>query len=120
MSLGSIIVARDATQAHTTIILIGIRPMFHWTPRRIVAHVKLCVLALMIQRAAEIAAEAPWSYVVDVLERLKRSVTPARARPLFRPAGIGPELAAILKSSTSHSPSPSSRSADPARGRRQR
>ena len=34
---------------------LGIRPMFHWTPRRIVAHVKLCVLALMIQRAAEIA-----------------------------------------------------------------
>jgi hypothetical protein len=27
--------------------------MFHWTPRRIVAHVKLCVLALMIQRTAE-------------------------------------------------------------------
>ena len=24
---------------------LGIRPMFHWTPRRIVAHVKLCVLA---------------------------------------------------------------------------
>jgi hypothetical protein len=45
--------------------------MFHWTPRRIVAHVKLCVLALMIQRAAEIAAEAPWSQLVDALERLK-------------------------------------------------
>ena len=50
---------------------LGIRPMFHWTPRRIVAHVKLCVLALMIQRAAEIATGAPWSQLVDVLERLK-------------------------------------------------
>jgi transposase len=50
---------------------LGMRPMFHWTPRRIVAHVKLCVLALMIQRAAEIAAGAPWSQLVDALERLK-------------------------------------------------
>jgi hypothetical protein len=50
---------------------LGIRPMFHWTPRRIVAHVKLCVLALMIQRAAEIATGAPWSQLVEVLERLK-------------------------------------------------
>lgn len=32
---------------------LGILPMCHWTPRRIAAHVKLCVLALMIQRAAE-------------------------------------------------------------------
>jgi hypothetical protein len=60
MSPGSITVPRDATQAHTTIILVGNRPVFHWTPRRIVAHVKLCVLALIIQRAAEIAAGAPW------------------------------------------------------------
>jgi transposase len=30
-----------------------VRPMFHWTPRRIDAHVKLCVLALRMQRAAE-------------------------------------------------------------------
>jgi hypothetical protein len=46
---------------------LGIRPMFHWTPRRIVAHVKLCVLALMIQRAAEIATGTPWSQLVDLL-----------------------------------------------------
>jgi hypothetical protein len=45
--------------------------MLHWTPRRIVAQVKLCVLALMIQRAAEIATGTPWSQLADVLERLK-------------------------------------------------
>jgi hypothetical protein len=37
-----------------------IRPMFHWMPHRITAHVKLCVLALMIQRTAEIATGLPW------------------------------------------------------------
>jgi hypothetical protein len=57
---------------------LGIRPMFHWTPRRIVAHVKLCVLALMIQRATEIAAGAPWSQLVNVLDRL--DVLPGRER----------------------------------------
>ena len=30
-----------------------VRPMFHSTPRRIEAHVKLCVLALQMQRAAD-------------------------------------------------------------------
>ncbi len=36
-----------------------VRPMFHWTPRRIEAHVKLCVLALQMQRAAEIRCRCP-------------------------------------------------------------
>jgi transposase len=35
-----------------------VHPMFHWTARRIEAHVKLCVLALQMQRAAENALSA--------------------------------------------------------------
>ena len=76
---------------------LGIRPMFHWTPRRIVAHVKLCVLALMIQRAAEIAAEAPWSQLADVLERLKAVRYAAEGETIVQASRITPELAAILK-----------------------
>jgi hypothetical protein len=76
---------------------LGIRPMFHWTPRRIVAHVKLCVLALMIQRAAEIAAQAPWSQLMDVLERLKAVRYAAEGETIVQASRIGPELAAILK-----------------------
>ncbi|MGH6896062.1 MAG: IS1634 family transposase [Geminicoccaceae bacterium] len=76
---------------------LGIRPMFHWTPRRIVAHVKLCVLALMIQRAAEIAAEAPWSQLLDILERLKAVRYTAEGATIVQASRIGPELAAILK-----------------------
>jgi hypothetical protein len=45
--------------------------MFHRTPCRIVAHVRRCVLALMIRRTAGIAAEGPWSRLTDVLERLE-------------------------------------------------
>jgi hypothetical protein len=85
---------------------LGIRPMFHWTPRRIVAHVKLCVLALMIQRTAEIAAEAPWSQLVDALERLKAVRYTAESETIVQASRIGPELAAILKKLDISKPKP--------------
>jgi hypothetical protein len=85
---------------------LGIRPMFHWTPRRIVAHVKLCVLALMIQRAAEIAAEAPWSQLADVLERLKAVRYTAEGETIVQATRIAPELAAILKKLDISTPKP--------------
>ena len=85
---------------------LGIRPMFHWTPRRIVAHVKLCVLALMIQRAAEIATGAPWSRLVDALERLKAVRYTAEGATIVQTTRITPELAAILKKLDSARPKP--------------
>ena len=85
---------------------LGIRPMFHWTPRRIVAHVKLCVLALMIQRAAEIAAQAPWSQLMDVLERLKAVRYAAEGETIVQASRVTPELAAILKKLSISRPKP--------------
>ena len=41
--------------------------MFHWMPQRITAHVKLCVLALMIQRAAESTTTLTWRQIHDLL-----------------------------------------------------
>jgi hypothetical protein len=48
-----------------------VRPMFHYMPQRITAHVRLCVLALMIQRAAEHATNMTWAQITDTLESLK-------------------------------------------------
>jgi hypothetical protein len=45
--------------------------MFHWSARRIVAHVKLCVLALQVERAAEIRCALPWARLADRLATLK-------------------------------------------------
>jgi hypothetical protein len=45
--------------------------MFHWTPQRITAHVKLCVLALLIQRTAEIRTGETWARLQDRLRPLK-------------------------------------------------
>jgi hypothetical protein len=85
---------------------LGIRPMFHWTPRRIVAHVKLCVLALMLQRAAEIAAEAPWSRLVDIVERLKAVRYTCEGETIVQASRISPELALILKKLAISRPKP--------------
>lgn len=85
---------------------LGIRPMFHWTPRRIVAHVKLCVLALMIQRAAEMATGTPWSQLVEVLERLKAVRYTAEGETIVQASRISPELAMILKKIDISKPKP--------------
>jgi transposase len=47
------------------------RPVFHWTPHRICAHVSLCVLALLIERIAEIRAEDTWRNIRDKLDTIK-------------------------------------------------
>jgi hypothetical protein len=74
-----------------------VRPMFHWTPRRIVAHVKLCVLALMIQRAAEIASERPWRRIADLLEPIKAVRYTAEGRTIVQTSKIRPDAADIFK-----------------------
>jgi hypothetical protein len=73
-----------------------VRPMFHWMPHRITAHVKLCVLALMIQRAAEIATGLPWRQLASLLERLKAIRYTSEGRTIVQATSIGPELAEIL------------------------
>jgi hypothetical protein len=47
------------------------RPIYHWTRHRIEAHVKLCVLALLIQRTVEIRTSDTWRNVSRELEALK-------------------------------------------------
>jgi transposase len=47
------------------------RPVFHWKPHRISAHVSLCVLALLIERIAEIRTGQSWRNVRAVLDTVK-------------------------------------------------
>ena len=46
---------------------IKLTPMYHWATRRITTHVKICVLALLIERIAELECGMPW-------HRIKRSL----------------------------------------------
>ena len=50
---------------------IKMTPMYHWAPRRIEAHVKICVLALMIERIAELSCGKPWHRIRSALDELQ-------------------------------------------------
>src|ERR1700722_14830818 len=74
-----------------------VRPMFHWTPRRIEAHVKLCVLALQAQRAAEIRCQLPWARIAHALGGLKAVRYRCESRCIVQRTKITTELSAMLK-----------------------
>jgi transposase len=50
---------------------IKMTPMYHWLSRRIESHVKICVLALMIERIAERTCGQPWSKICRALKQLQ-------------------------------------------------
>ena len=50
---------------------LGMRPVYHWAPHRIEAHVTIAVLALTVQRAAEIACKDTWRNIRDDLKQVK-------------------------------------------------
>lgn len=50
---------------------IKMTPMYHWASRRIESHVKICVLALLIERIAELACGKPWQRIRGALEKLQ-------------------------------------------------
>src|SRR6267154_2008572 len=74
-----------------------VRPMFHWTPRRIEAHVKLCVLALQMQRAAELSCQLPWARIAHVLGGLKAVRYRYESRTIVQRSKITAELSVMLK-----------------------
>lgn len=72
------------------------RPIFHWKRERIEAHVKLCVLALLIQRAVEIRTEDTWRNVARKLEALKVVRYHQEGRTIVQRTGIHAELANLI------------------------
>jgi len=56
---------------HTMKSGLRMRPVFHWAPHRIEAHVKLCVLALLLERIAEIRGGDTWRNLVAQLDTIK-------------------------------------------------
>lgn len=71
--------------------------MFHWTARRIEAHVKLCVLALQMQWAAEIRCGLPWARIVHELGALKAVRYQAGGQGIVQRTKIAGGLADLLK-----------------------
>jgi len=50
---------------------IKMTPMYHCAYRRIKTHVKICVLALLIERVAEIACSKSWFHIRRSLDKLQ-------------------------------------------------
>ena len=77
---------------------IKMTPMYHWASRRIETHVKICVLALQIERVAEITCGMPWHHIKRALETLQiTEFFDLKYRVLMRDE-VTPEKENILKS----------------------
>jgi hypothetical protein len=76
---------------------IKMTPMYHWASRRIEAHVKICVLALLIERIAELSCGRSWYRIRRALDELQvteffnfnhrvlmRNEMPAKANNIFK------------------------------------
>lgn len=74
-----------------------LRPVYHWTAHRIVSHVKLCVLALLLERAAEIRAGDSWRNIRFVLEGLKAIRYQVQDTTIVQTTRLTPQATALLK-----------------------
>jgi transposase len=74
-----------------------LRPVYHWTAHRIVSHVKLCVLALLLERAAEIRAGDSWRNIRFVLEGLKAIRYRVQDTTIVQTTRLTPQATALLK-----------------------
>lgn len=78
-------------------VQIELTPVYHWRPRRIEAHVKVCVLALLLQRVVELRTGRPWSSLREDLWSLQATELRARSHRFFRTNTMPAVVASILK-----------------------
>jgi len=76
---------------------IKMTPMFHWVPRRIETHVRICVLSLLIERVAEIACQQPWSQIRRKLQTLQVSEFLTLKHRFYRRNELTTEVSQTLK-----------------------
>jgi hypothetical protein len=73
------------------------RPVRHWRPHRIHAHVSLCVLALLLTRVAEIRANDTWRNVAAKLAPLKVVEYERGGAHVYQTTELQGETEALLK-----------------------
>ena len=76
---------------------IKMQPVYHWLPNRIAAHVKICVMALLIQRVAELAVGRPWPRIREDLDRIQTTCFTNKSTHFFRRNNIPEDAALIMK-----------------------
>jgi transposase len=73
------------------------RPIYHWRARRIIAHVKLCVLALLLERAAEIRCQQTWRTIRHTLDQLQVVRYRMHGKTIVQSTRVTAPLADILR-----------------------
>ncbi len=76
---------------------IKMRPMFHWLPRRIEAHVKLCVLALLIERVVARDSKVSWPRLRETLDRVQVTEFETDTHRFFRRNDLPASVASTFK-----------------------
>lgn len=76
---------------------IRMRPMYHWLARRIEAHVKVCVLALLIQRVAERSCGESWARIRRSLRRVRATEFVSGSHHFFQRNRLPESAAHILQ-----------------------
>jgi transposase len=74
------------------------RPIYHWRSHRIIAHVKLCVLALLLERAAELRCQQTWRTIRHTLDQLKVVRYRMQGKTILQSTQVTSPLAKILRS----------------------
>jgi transposase len=73
------------------------RPIYHWRPHRIIAHVKLCVVALLLERAAELRCQQTWRTIRHTLEQLKVVRYRMHGKTILQSTQVTSPMAEILR-----------------------
>jgi len=76
---------------------IRMTPMYHWLQRRIESHVRICVMALLIQRVAEIECKASWGQIRHSLETLQATEFFSINHRIFRRNELSAEASLLLE-----------------------
>jgi hypothetical protein len=74
------------------------RPIYHWRAHRLIAHVKLCVLALLLERVAEIRCQQTWRTIRHTLEQLTVVRYRMQGKTILQSTQVTAPLAKLLRS----------------------
>jgi transposase len=73
------------------------RPVFHWAPHRIHAHIAITVLSLLLERVIEHAGEDTWRNIRDDLKQIQLAQLLSPNGTIWQVTDPRPEAAKLLK-----------------------
>jgi transposase len=85
---------------------LDMRPVFHWAPHRIHAHVAITVLSLLLERSVEHACNDTWRNVSDRLRRIQLAQLSGPHGTVWQVTDPTPDAAKCLKSLQIKPPTP--------------